>query len=129
MICATIIYGYNILCVICCSKLLRIFVMCNAVTSLLNLSKYFVYKLSYVVLDSLYCQWKDSDFFRTCSCLSVTGLANSVLCKNKQWVWSASVQQKGCCVPRVLSFPQTNLLFRRLFYWLMMAKEGGRNML
>lgn len=49
--------------VVCYSKLLGILVMCNVVTSLLNNSKYFAYKLSYAVLDSLYCQWKDSEFF------------------------------------------------------------------
>lgn len=63
MIYVTSIYGYNFMYVVCYSKLLRILVMCNVVNSLLDLSKYFAYKLSYAVPDSLYCQWKDSEFF------------------------------------------------------------------
>jgi hypothetical protein len=51
------------LCMLCYSKLLRILVMCNVVTTLVNLSKYFAYKLSYAVLYSLYCQRKDYEFF------------------------------------------------------------------
>jgi hypothetical protein len=61
-LCNQYIYGYKTMRVVCYSKLLGIFVMCNVVTFLLNLSKYFVYKLSYAALDSLYCQCKDSDF-------------------------------------------------------------------
>ena len=62
MIYVASIYGYNLMYVVCYSTLLRILVMFNVVTSLLNLSKHFAYKLSYAVLESLYCQWKDFEF-------------------------------------------------------------------
>ena len=58
----TNIYGYNLMYFLCYGKLLLILIIYYFVTSLLNLSKYFAYKLSYAVLDSLYCQWKYSDF-------------------------------------------------------------------
>jgi len=63
MIYVTNIYGYKHIYVVYYSNLLRIFVMCYVVTILLNLSKYFAYKLPYAVLDALYCQWTDSEFF------------------------------------------------------------------
>ena len=45
--------------------------------------------------------------FLTCSFLLGTGFPNPVL-RRINSVWSVGLQQKGCCVSRILPLPQTN---------------------
>ena len=80
MIYVTNIYGYNLMYVVCYSKLLRILLMCNVVNSLLNLSKYLrinYHKLFWtprIVNGRILIFW-------TCFCLFGTGFLYSVLCR------------------------------------------------